>query len=240
MLDIYLKENHFSNRKKKYSFHSKTRGHITQEELVDLVADYGSTVTKADTVAVLSAMENVIEHYLGEGYSVEFPLGTFKISASGSADSENERFKPGRKKYKGERITDHKISINFIANKKKKKDLADKIVTRKVRNFMACEPRIVCVENASITSEEMTVTGALTVRGEYLKIDFTDDRQGIFVYSVENNKSWKVTHFYRNARRTLTFMLPKGLSSGKYILQLYVTPTGTLTTCCSSEFNLVS
>jgi hypothetical protein len=96
MLKVYVTHNNFANKKKKYSFRSTTTETMSQNQLIDAIANANTTVTKADTIAVMSELQEQFDKAIKNGKSVTLFMGTFTASASGTAESHTETFNPCR------------------------------------------------------------------------------------------------------------------------------------------------
>src|SRR5574344_1402174 len=229
MLSIYLRENNFRNRKKRYVFKSKTCGTITKEELISSIANANSSITEADTLAVMNLLEEQFYKLINEGYSVQLPMGTFRASVSGTTDSETEPFTASKTKE-----SDKRISLIFEPDLQKQKLLCKTVKCKRTTNALKCTPHISTVQNGMETTTLFTSGDSIILRGEYLKVDPADSSQGLFLCGAKN---YRLTHYSHKARRTLIATIPRSIPHGSYTLKVVVRLSKQL---LSAEYNAIT
>jgi hypothetical protein len=60
MLKIFLRENPGAFAKDRYLFRSSTMTTFTQNELIKKMAEFNTTITEADTLAVLNVLKRLV------------------------------------------------------------------------------------------------------------------------------------------------------------------------------------
>ncbi len=219
MLTLYLRKNPFSNRKKPYTWHSRSEGRLSHEKLIDAVANANTTVTKADVLAVITEYERQMLHALQDGFSVESFFGTLSVGATGSAEKEGERFTPGKGTDRRKTQRDHKFTLNFKAKPSFLQKLKEGLSYRTERLEGICEPQIGLVADAQMQADVPFKAGdILHIRGQFLKIDPKDEEQGVFL--TRAGRSYRLSRYARCTRCSIDSLIPDGLADGHYLLEL--------------------
>ena len=235
MLIVYLRENPFSNRKKKYSWHSRSMGRVSHEQLIDAVAQANTTVTKADTLAVISEYERQVQKALQEGYTVESFFGTLSVGASGSAEKESEKFSPRKPKDKRTKEKDHKLSLNFKASASFLGKIKDGLQYRTERLQRICGPHINYALNAETKMPGgLTPGGYLHIRGQFIKAELDDKAQGVFLSG--GKKTYRLSRYMRCTRCSIDAQLPDDLPPGNY--RIHVCTKQTKALCTSNSLSI--
>lgn len=229
MLQVFTQENTLPNRKKPFVFKSRNADTIDEEQIVKRIAGAGTTITAADTKAVLAVLEKVFWELINSGYVVKLFMGSFRAGAAGSADSANEIFKPKKVKYKGAPERDHKLSLLFESDRKKEKDLCNTVKIERIKNHGFCNP---CIHNIQNYGDKSRITFAqkdlVLLSGDFIKIDTKDSEQGVFITSKGITKQAAV--YLHNSRSKLIFQLPPELPEGTYSITVKTNRTGVLHT----------
>ncbi len=242
MLSVYVSRNNFENRKKEFTYRSRNCGTITREQFVQMIADANTTVTEADTIAVMTLIEQKFDELINEGFAVQLPMGTFRAGASGTAESPDDRFHPKPVRSPNTPKKDHTISLLFEPDRKKEKDLRYHVKYEKTSNRLVCRPffdALYTIDNSYVRTIEQGQP--LSVHGDYLKIDFSDEEQGLYLCKgggLGSEKLYRISSFSRNARKTLTFNIPYAVPDGDYMLCISTRPAKTLLTAYSRDFRI--
>ena len=227
MLEVYMTRNNFPNSKKKFSFRSRSSKVYTQEELVDLIANAHTTLTKPDVIAVFTEMERQFNHILDNGDGVKLFMGSFRLGASGTAEEEDEHFSPKPRTSKNAVKKDHKISLLFEVNDLYRKKFLS-IPFKFLGSNRLCTARIHVVHRAGMT-EQATISpsDSIEIKGAYLKLDPNDAKQGIFLTSANDSKEYRLNEYSRCTRITVTARIPPDLPAGDYSIFVRTKEHGT-------------
>lgn len=241
MLSIYIRENAFGNRKKEYTFRSRTCGTVTLREFIRIMTESDTAVSEADAAAAMVLLERTFDKLIDEGYAVQLPMGTFKASASGTAESVQDMFSPESADKSEAEHPDHGISLIFLPDRKKEKALPHTVKVERTPQFSICRPNIACISSTDGQDASSAAPGeAVTLRGEYLKTDPADTEQGVFLCSIKPGctvpTERRLTAIIRNARRTVTVMLPLDIPAGSYMFKLCARPGRRLLASYSAPF----
>lgn len=221
MLEVYISENKFKNKKKPFVFRSRNPQTYTQEDIIDAIAEAGTTFTKADAAGMFKVFEYVFKQYIERGDAVKLFMGTFRAAASGTAETNSETFKPVIPKDPRTPKRDHNISLGFEPNEAYSEELRN-IPFRRLGFVKLCRPVITSISNAQIQSESPLAPGDyITICGRFLKFDFSDSRQGVFFKETNGTKSYKAARFTRATRLVITVQLPPELTPGTYSVHIY-------------------
>ena len=71
MLEVYISENTFTNKKKPYIFRSRNLITYTQEDIIQEIGMSGTTFTAADAAGLLAELEEVFTKYIKSGAAVK-------------------------------------------------------------------------------------------------------------------------------------------------------------------------
>lgn len=180
-----------------------------RNQIIDQMIGRGSTVTKAEALAVLEEFEAAVQDALSNGFSINTPL--FKISPSiqGVFDSESEGFDRSK----------HYLKLNVTSGGR----ISQIATGLKVEKVAASSP----VPNLSTFKDVTTGTinetlspgGVGEVTGSRLKIDEADTLQGVFLIAADGTATRAIT-YVRNMPSNLIFMIPAGLVAGEYELEV--------------------
>ena len=171
------------------------------KDIIERMLVFGSTVTKADIVAVVELFGSTVITMLEEGNRVNlFDIVHIYPVLTGKFDDINEKYDDRK----------HKVEIRSSAGKKIKNIMFNKneIVKENmdkpspvIRNFVdnATES-----ENEIISSENIGV-----VNGENLKINTSNQDEGLFLINEAGNHIIRVSKFQKNRPKQLVFLIPQ-------------------------------
>ncbi|MEL7835163.1 DNA-binding domain-containing protein [Fodinibius sp. Rm-B-1B1-1] len=181
----------------------------TKEDIIDEIISRGSTITKAEALAVIEEYEACIAKFVAEGDRVNTSLMNISSSIAGVFTDKEDYFDEGR----------HQININVQAGPRLQKAIAE-TTTQKVpgRERHPQPKRLKDFTTDSINSE-LTPGGSAELNGTLLKYDHDDNNQGIFLIASDGTES-RVEQVLKNWPSLLLFVVPDNLSTGKYSLEV--------------------
>lgn len=181
----------------------------TMSDIIDIMIGRGSTVTKAEAFSVIEEYEAAITQLLASGDSINTPLFRITASVSGVFNDQNDVFDRSR----------HYVRLNVIPGGRIG-EIADRISTEKMLTVI---PKPVLVQfkdvNTNTLNESITPGGMGELFGAELKVDMEDPSQGIFLIAADNTTT-RVETVGRNKPANLLFMIPSGLPSGQYEIEV--------------------
>jgi len=218
MLEVYMTNNNFPNHKKPYVFRSRNQTIYTQKELVKMIADYNSTVTETDAIAVMKAFEEVFNRIIARGDGVKLFMGTFRAGASGTAESAEEFFSPKPKVDKRTAKHDHKISLIFEPAASYAKDLL-LIPFKWLGLEKLCYTRISSVKNVLRENcDYFYPSDVIEIKGTFIKVRPKYNEEGVFLLNNKTHEKYRLNQYFRATRVTIAAFLPADIPSGEYSL----------------------
>ena len=230
MLQIYLRENRFRNRKKKFCFFSKNSGIITKEEFIREIADFNSSATEADARLIMNIMETLFNRFITQGKAVQLPMGTFQAYASGTTDTAKTPFTPAKQE------TDHTVTLHFTPNTATAKLVKETTACERIKGDVIRIPHINRIENESAVITDTFRQGEiLTVYGTFLKSDLTDPSMGIFLTSRDSGIEYRLTRYFANSYGRICAFIGTDIPCGTYTLTAVSKPDMTRLTAGAPE-----
>ena len=182
---------------------------INQEELIDRIADRGSTLTKTDLVAVFNIANEELTKAAEKGETINLPLLNSSFSISGIFDSPMDSFDGTR----------HKLNLNLTKGMLMRE--AEKKVKLEKTNTTAPLPNILEVFDfkSGTVNDRLTPDGVVEARGFNLKIEGDDPACGLWFVSENGQEQIKAEIFIENKPAKVTAFIPN-LNPGKWQLKL--------------------
>lgn len=207
-----LYKNKLATAKNK-TFTAKVKSYrsITEDALLDELADRGTTLTKTDIKAVLELLSESIERNLSRGNTINLPFANFIPVIKGTFNDPNDQFRDSR----------HKISFSVSLGNRLRKLPKRGLRVKKIRPLT---PRPVIEECVDLTTNtvdtRITPGGLAKLSGFSLKLDNNDEKQGIFL-RIKGKKKIRITQYGQIRARDILFLIPEGLKKGNYSLEVY-------------------
>ncbi len=170
----------------------------------------GSTITKADALAVLQDYYATIENLVLDGFKVTTPAANYGVSVKGNFDSQADGFDPNR----------HRTEANVNPGVRFRRAILNNAQLSKQE---ATKPRPNPLQytnpNNGDLNNTLTPGGMGQLSGHRLKFDPADPKQGLFLIAADNNAA-RVEVIGKNTPRELIFLVPAGLAPGDYTLEV--------------------
>ncbi len=178
------------------------------ESIIAQMLEKGSTVTRADILAVLSNFFEVASSITANGEAIHTDLFKTNFSIAGVFEGATDSFDKSR----------HRIKVNTTAGKVLKEALK-KIRVEKV-SASEVIPHILEVKDSisGSVNEQITSGGILEITGSLLKIEGDHSDNGVYFVARDGTKK-RVATIADNKPARLFVVLPK-LASGEYTLQI--------------------
>lgn len=204
--------NKVTGRPGEYRAVVKDQRSYTREELVDMMVQRGSTVSRSDTLAVLADYDAVRLEVLSRGAAINTPMVYMAPSIGGKFDGPADRFHPSR----------HEMRMNAQPGSLPNSITKD-IPARKVSPNQRY-PVLKTYHDASTNTVNQMLTpgGAGILSGRRLKIDPEDPEQGIFLitFNSGSREEIRISKIFRNMPSELFFTIPETLESGEYRMEV--------------------
>jgi len=180
------------------------------EDILERMLDRGTSLSKGDAQLTLQVFEETLTNILKDGGAITTPLFNIYPSVSGVFRGAEDRFDSSR----------HRVNLNLNPGKKLR-DAEAAIETEKV-NVADPVPMIIQVIDtlSSTTNDQLTPGGVMTLVGSRLKVIPDDATNGIFLIADSNGAETKCPTLVENKPARLIAMIPSGLASGTYTLEV--------------------
>ena len=196
---------------------------IGLEQLAERIVDMGTTVRKADVLAVLENMCQACENYLVEGARIRIGgivelYPTIKGNFTGSTDD----FDPNR----------NTIDVGACPGSRVRKNVRSRATVEKLSTVLPSPEVLEYVDTATgLKNSEVTPLNIGTINGNKLKYDDTVGTEGIYFVNASTSAETKVNTVQKNMPGELVFLVP-GLATATYYLEVrkHFTPDGDLRT----------
>ena len=209
MLKYSLRENLLTPAPDDYMAQVADVRSYTLDEIIDLMMEKGTTLTRADVAATLQVYGEVVSAIIKDGSAVNTPLMNTSMSISGVFDGANDSFDKKR----------HTVNLNITAGTLLR-DAVTKVKCEKTEG-VSTDPYI--TEVADIVSgkvnEVLTKGGVVQLTGSRLKFDAKDEAQGIF-FVPETGEAVRAAVIAENKPARLMAIIPADLSAGTYYIEV--------------------
>lgn len=209
---ILLKNN--LNDKKGYVARVQPIGTLDMDEVIEHMLHRGSTVGRADVLAVLALYHSVIQDLVLQGYNVSTSLANFRVRVQGLFDDWDDKFDRRR----------HRVVAQTVPGKEFRQAIERKARLTRGRSVGAGpHPRQYTDVNSGARNSTLTPGGIGRLWGWRLKFDPADPDQGIFIRPLEEGRrairsgEVQVRVVAQNEPRVLIFQVPP-LPPGDYRL----------------------
>ena len=209
MLKYCLRENLLTPDENDYMAQTADVRSFSLDEIIDLMMEKGSTLTKADTKAALQVYGEVVSALIKDGAAVNTPLMNTSLSISGVFNGATDTFDKKR----------HSVNLNLTAGPLLK-DAAAKIKCEKTE---AADTNPYITEVTDLVSgkvnEVLTAGGIMQLVGSRLKFDQKDESQGIF-FVAETGEAIRATVIAENKPARLMAIIPADLPAGNRYVEV--------------------
>lgn len=181
----------------------------TLDEIIDLMMEKGTTLTRADVAATLQVYGEVVSAIIKDGSAVNTPLMNTSMSISGVFDGANDSFDKKR----------HTVNLNITAGTLLR-DAVTKVKCEKTEG-VSTDPYITEVTDivSGKVNEVLTKGGVVQLVGSRLKFDAKDTAQGIF-FVPETGNPVRAAVIAENKPARLMAIIPADLAAGTYYIEV--------------------
>ena len=209
MLKYSLRENLLTPAPDDYMAQATDVRSYTLDEIIDLMMEKGSTLTRADVAATLQVYGEVVSAIIKDGSAVNTPLMNTSMSISGVFDGANDSFDKKR----------HTVNLNITAGTLLR-DAVTKVKCEKTEGA-STDPYITEVTDIVTGTANTTLTkgGVVQLVGARLKFDAKDAAQGIF-FVPETGEAVRAAVIAENKPARLMAIIPADLAAGTYYIEV--------------------
>ena len=209
MLKYSLRENLLTPAPDDYMAQAQDVRSYTLDEIIDLMMDKGTTLTRADVAATLQVYGEVCSSLIKDGAALNTPLMNTALSISGVFNGANDIFDKKR----------HTVNLNITAGILLR-DVLPKIKCEKTEGA-STDPYITEVTDIVTGTVNTTLTkgGVVQLVGSRLKFDAKDAAQGIF-FVPETGEAVRAAVIAENKPARLMAIIPADLAAGTYYIEV--------------------
>ena len=209
MLKYSLRENLLTPAPDDYMAQAADVRSYTLDEIIDLMMEKGSTLTRADVAATLQVYGEVCSLLIKDGCALNTPLMNTALSISGVFNGANDSFDKKR----------HTVNLNITAGTLLR-DAAGKVKCEKTEG-VSTDPYITEVTDIVTGTVNTTLTkgGVVQLVGSRLKFDAKDEAQGIF-FVPETGEAVRAAVIAENKPARLMAIIPADLAAGTYCIEV--------------------
>lgn len=209
MLKYALRENLLTPAPDDYMAQAADVRSYTLDEIIDLMMEKGTTLTRADVAATLQVYGEVVSAIIKDGSAVNTPLMNTSMSISGVFDGANDSFDKKR----------HTVNLNITAGTLLR-DAVTKVKCEKTEGA-STDPYITEVTDIVTGTVNTTLTkgGVVQLVGSRLKFDAKDTAQGIF-FVPETGAPVRAAVIAENKPARLMAIIPADLAAGTYYIEV--------------------
>ena len=209
MLKYSLRENLLTPAPDDYMAQVADVRSYTLDEIIDLMMDKGTTLTRADVAATLQVYGEVVSAIIKDGSAVNTPLMNTSMSISGVFDGANDSFDKKR----------HTVNLNITAGTLLR-DAVTKVKCEKTEG-VSTDPYITEVTDvvSGKVNEVLTKGGVVQLVGSRLKFDAKDAAQGIF-FVPETGNPVRASVIAENKPARVMAIIPAALPAGTYYIEV--------------------
>ena len=209
MLKYSLRENLLTPAPDDYMAQATDVRSYTLDEIIDLMMEKGTTLTRADVAATLQVYGEVVSAIIKDGSAVNTPLMNTSMSISGVFDGANDAFDKKR----------HTVNLNITAGTLLR-DAVTKVKCEKTEGA-STDPYITEVTDIVTGTANTTLTkgGVVQLVGARLKFDAKDAAQGIF-FVPETGEAVRAAVIAENKPARLMAIIPADLAAGTYYIEV--------------------
>ena len=209
MLKYSLRENLLTPAPDDYMAQAQDVRSYTLDEIIDLMMDKGTTITRADVAATLQVYGEVCASLIKDGSALNTPLFNTALTIAGVFNGANDAFDKKR----------HMVNLNMTAGTLLR-DAVTKVKCEKTE-AAGTDPYITEVTDivSGKTNEVLTKGGIVQITGSRLKFDAKDASQGIF-FVPETGAPVRASVIAENKPARLMAIIPADLAAGTYYIEV--------------------
>ncbi len=209
MLKYSLRENLLTPAPDDYMAQVTDVRSYTLNEIIDLMMDKGTTLTRADVAAVLQVYGEVCSSIVADGAALNTPLMNSALGITGVFEGAADSFDKKR----------HSVNLSLSPGTLLR-EAAAKVKTEKTEGSNT-SPYITAVTDivSGKTNASLTKGGVVQLVGSRLKFEQKDEEQGIF-FIPETGNAVRASVIAENKPARLMAIVPADLAAGSYYIEV--------------------
>lgn len=188
---------------------------VDEEFLVNFLAQRGNTPT-THYLAVVHEIEEALKYFIENGYGINLPFLNINYSLSGVFESAADNYDANR----------HKINVLVNLGKELRKVNTANIalVKQTTSTNQALITQVMDIASGKADSI-LTPGNMLQILGNLIKVDGTDEGNGIFFVNQSTQVETKAAFMATNTSKSLILLIP-ALPAGDYTLKIVTQHSG--------------
>lgn len=186
-----------------------SNGTRTMDDVINEAMKRGTLVTRTDMIAVTQLLFEIMTDFAAEGYTLNTPLVNMKPTIKGVFASVVSTFNAAEHELKPS------ITPGLLLREKFKKATVEKIETSQNKPL----PIELHDQKSDARNDEITPAGVGVLLGSRLSFDASDPDQGVFFIDATGTAT-AVSEFVKTKPAEVIFLIPAGLATGIYTLEL--------------------
>ena len=208
-----LRKNNLVEEPDIYAASVRISGSAGLEEIADRIVDQGTTVRRADVLAVLENAINVTDTMLMDGFRVNFGgLCDLFPKIKGSFEGPTDIYDPSR----------HQVDVGAMPGRRVRSTIREQASVER-QEVTKPVPDLVKFSKTGDTGNEKASPSPTiaTINGYRLKFDPAKEDEGIFFVATSDGTATRIdpSKIQRNKPSQLVFLTPE-LSSGTYYIEV--------------------
>ncbi len=186
-----------------------TIGIMSKEDLIQEVSQQGTGITPYETESIFKRLETVIIDCLKKGYAINTPLINITPSVTGVFVNYEDSFDK------------HRHQLHFkVRSGVLLKRAAEETKMHKVDRKKVIIDIFSFTDHLNVEASDQLQPGSVgQLNGKRLKLDATDENQGIFLIADDGTEN-RVSVYVTNTNGKQIFQVPADLTAGNYKLEL--------------------
>jgi hypothetical protein len=207
-----LRLNPLTNGSQQYAATVLTTGTATLETIADRIVDQGTTVRRADVLAVLENALDAADNLLKDGFRVQMGgLVDLFPRIKGNFESPTDSYDPAR----------HRVDIAAMPGRRLRNSFSAEASVRQIQKPQPAPSPVAFSQNPPPPEADKIQPGSIAaITGWRLKFDPAMEDEGIFFINTADGGSVKVETVQKNSPRELVFLVPTVEPNSEYTLEI--------------------
>lgn|GEM_PF-3017513 len=218
---IYTKKNTLKHVKAPYVFRVKPSGVLGMNDLLREIGRGNTTITEVDASGCLKLERDIIAKYLAAGNKVVTEWCSLYVTASGTAQHDDEEFSPdGLGK-------NHRFDIHVQLNSDFRRKVLREMQWYRKENFEETYPVITDVVTVHSDIPLQAKQGdMIRLEGRRMAFDYSDERYGVFFADPETGNAVRSDYMPVNDNTLTIARIPDSLPDGNYGIEIRTAKNG--------------
>ncbi|MBN1647625.1 MAG: DUF4469 domain-containing protein [Spirochaetales bacterium] len=189
----------------------RAKGTVEQKDLVDMIHERNTTVTREEVTSVLNHLEEVVKSSIRMGYNVHTGIFNIRLSMKGVFESMSDEYDANR----------HRVMLNVNPNGELKDFVESSIVLEKTKPTQPTPLLFNVYDFGSDSSDGMLTPGhVIELTGSEFQLDLENGEQGVYFVHNESGERFRSERIREWSAKKITCLVPGGLEEGSYSVEV--------------------